>query len=109
MSKKAKRKEDALVEIERLKAKRRLDIIKCAAALVVIVVLIFGKSWLEFNGILETGNIAVGAMMMVSAVGLAIFAGSASVDFTKCGHLIDEVRMKSGLSKEEIKAYEKGN
>lgn len=108
MGKKTTRRETALAEIERLKANRRKDIIKCSAAVVVIIVLIYGKSWLEVNGIIPTGNVVVGALMMFSALGLALFAGTASVDFSKSGHLIEEARAKAGLSKEEIEAHERG-
>ncbi len=108
MSKKTKSRESALAEVQRLKANRRKDIIKCAAAIVVIVVLIYGKSWLEVNGLIPTGNVVIGAAMMAAGLGLAIFAGTASVDFAKSGHLIDEACARAKLSKEDVKAYEKG-
>ncbi len=108
MSKKAKSRENALAEIQRLKANRRKDVIKCAAAIAVIIVIIYGKSWLETNGIIPTGNVIVGAAMMCSGLGLAIFAGTASVDFAKSGHLIDDACARARLSKEDVKAYERG-
>ena len=60
--------EKARAEIERLKARRRLDLIK----------ILNGAMW-------------------ISAFILAIFAGSAGRDLSKCGRSIDEVRTRAGL------------
>lgn len=97
------RKASPFEEIDRLKTNRRADVIKCAAALTVIVVLIGAKSMLEANGIMESGNLFAGAFMMFSAVGLAIFAGAASTDFTKCGHHINDICTQGDITKDDIK------
>ncbi len=55
----SQRKAKAYEDIERLKANRRKDLIKCAAALAAIVVLVTVKLGLETSGILEVGNMAV--------------------------------------------------
>lgn len=65
----SQRKAKAYEDIERLKANRRKDLIKCAAALAAIVVLVTVKLGLETSGILEVGNMAVGAAMMMAGIG----------------------------------------
>lgn len=106
MAKMSKRQEKSYEEIIRLKGNRRKDLIKCAAALAAILVLVWGKLLLELNGILESGNMAAGAVMMASSVGLAIFAGTASIDFTKSGQYINDIRTRTGITKADIKEYE---
>ncbi|MBC2890276.1 hypothetical protein [Gordonibacter massiliensis (ex Traore et al. 2017)] len=87
----------ARAEIERLKAKRRLDIIKILAALAVMMLILLGKPMLEVAGILQEGNMVVSGAMWISAFILAIFAGTAGRDFSKCGRSIEEVRTRAGL------------
>ena len=108
MSNKRARRADAFEEIERLKAGRRMDVIKCAGALAAIVVILGGKIALEVNGIIQSGNMAMGAVVMISAVGLAILGGTSSIDFTRSGHEIEGVRARAGISREELKAHERG-
>ena len=96
MARYSKRQQKAYEEILRLQANRRKDIIKCSASLAAILVLVWGKLALELNGI-------AGAVMMVSSVGLAIFAGSASIDFTKSGQYINSIYARTGLSKKDVK------
>ncbi|CAK7003361.1 MAG: hypothetical protein PEGG_00102 [Paraeggerthella hongkongensis] len=103
MARYSKRQQKAYEEILRLQANRRKDIIKCSASLAAILVLVWGKLALELNGIIEAGNLVAGAVMMVSSVGLAIFAGSASIDFTKSGQYINSIYARTGLSKKDVK------
>ena len=84
--------EKARAEIERLKARRRLDLIKILAALAAIMLILLGKPMLENAGIIEADNMVVNGAMWISAFILAIFAGSAGRDLSKCGRSIDEVR-----------------
>ncbi|RDB59907.1 hypothetical protein C1878_14645 [Gordonibacter sp. 28C] len=87
----------AQAEIERLKAKQRLDIIKILAALAVMMLILLGKPMLEVAGILQEGNMVVSGAMWISAFILAIFAGAAGRDFSKCGRSIKETRTRFGL------------
>lgn len=101
------RKAKAFEDIMRLKANRRKDIIKCAAALAIVVILVTGKIFLEANGFLAIGNIAAGAVMMFSAIGLAILGGSSSLDFTRSGQQIAGICASTGITKEDIAEYER--
>lgn len=107
MVKVTKRRGKMLDELVELRAQRRKDIIKCAFALLVILVVVLGQQMLMMQGIIEPGNIAVGAVSMGIAIGLCIFAGSASIDFTKSGHRIDAIMAQSGFTKKDVKDYEK--
>ena len=89
--------EKARAEIERLKARRRLDLIKILAALAAMMLILLGKPMLENAGIIEADNMVVNGAMWISAFILAIFAGSAGRDLSKCGRSIDEVRTRAGL------------
>ncbi|WP_139653641.1 hypothetical protein [Raoultibacter phocaeensis] len=105
-AKKNNRRIAALEEILALKGKRRADIIKCAFAIMVVVLVIAGKPLLETMGIIPEGSmIAAGAMFLI-AIALAAFAGFASTDYAKCGRRIDELSAKNALTKEDIRAYE---
>ena len=102
----SQRKAKAYQDIERLKANRRKDLIKCAAALAAIVVLVTVKLGLETSGILEVGNMAAGAAMMMAGIGLAILGGTSSVDFTRSGNEIRGIQASVGITKQDIKDYE---
>ncbi|MEG0990638.1 MAG: hypothetical protein RSN88_07235 [Gordonibacter sp.] len=101
------RKTRAHEDIQRLKASRRKDIIKCAAALAAIVVLLGGKLLLEMNGIIQAGNLVAGAVQMFGTIGLAIVGGTSSMDFVKCGHDIADIRARTGITKQDIAERER--
>ena len=65
----SRRKAKAYEDIARLRANRRKDCIKCAAALAALALLVTAKLALETSGILETGSMAAGAVMMASGIG----------------------------------------
>lgn len=90
---KAGRTQKALAEIERLRASRRKDLIKMLAAIAAMMLVISGKTALELNGTLETGNMAVGGALLLTAFVLAIFAGSAGLSFAKSGRSIKQVQL----------------
>ncbi len=103
----SRRKAKAYEDIARLRANRRKDCIKCAAALAALALLVTAKLALETSGILETGNMAAGAVMMASGIGLAILGGTASVDFTRSGNEIKGIQTRTGITKQDIKDYER--
>ena len=108
MAKKASaRRENALNEIVELRGEQRKCILKGAVAIVAILIAVAVKVALETNGLVESGNILVGSVMMVITVGLAIVGGSASISYTKSSHAIANLQTRVNISKDDIKQYEK--
>ncbi len=103
----SRRKAKAYEDIERLKASRRKDFIKCVLALAALVLIITAKLVLETCGIIEAGNMASGAFMMAVGIGLAILGGTASVNITRTGNEIRGIQARTGITKQDIKDYEK--
>lgn len=104
---KGNRRAGALEEISALRGKRRVDIIKCAFAIAAVILVITGKPYLETVGILPADSMLVSALMFLGAVVLAVFAGSASTDYAKSGRRIEELCAERGITKEDIRAYER--
>lgn len=104
--KRSARKSAALEEISALKGRRRADIVKCAFAIMAVVLVIAGKPLLESMGAIPAGSMVASAAMFLIAVALAVFAGSASTDYAKSGRRIDELCSKHAITKEEIRAWE---
>lgn len=107
VAKRGGRRIAALEEICALKGKRRMDIIKCAFAIMVVVLIIAGKPLLETMGIIPEGSMVASAAMFLSAVVLAVFAGSASTDFAKSGRRIEELCAQHAITKDDVRAYER--
>lgn len=106
-AKRSNRRTAALEEILALKGKRRIDVIKCAFAVMVIVLVIAGKPLIESTGIIPEGSLIASASMFVAAIALAAFAGFASTDYSKSGRRIDELCAKNAITKDDIRAYER--
>lgn len=105
MSKKALRQQDALEEIGAMRAQRRTDIVKCVAALAAVVALVGGKIVLEASGTVPPGNMILNGIVMMGSIGLAIYAGNASIDFTRTGHSIEYLRQKNGISRQALEDH----
>lgn len=105
MSKKAARRSEALLEIAQLRAKRRKDVATCVVALIVILGIVGAKTLLTAQGIISADNMAANAIVMFSAIGLAILGGSSSINFTKSGHRITYLRQRNGISLHDIKEH----
>lgn len=101
------KKSAALDEIMVLRGKRRASIIKCAFAVMVVVLAIAAKSMLETIGFIGDGNMAASGALFLTAVVLAAFAGFASTDYAKNGRRIEELCAKHSITKDEILAYER--
>lgn len=101
------RRTGALEEICALRGRRRADVVKCAFAVMVVVVAIAGKPLLESMGVIPAGSMVTAAALFLAAVVLAVFAGSASTDYAKSGRRIDELCAKHAITKEDIRAYER--
>lgn len=105
-AKKNSRRIASLEEIASLKGRRRADIVKCAFAIMVVVLVIAGKPLLETMGVIPEGSMIAAGAMFLAAVVLAAFAGYASTDYAKSGRRIDELCVKNGITKDDIRAYE---
>ncbi len=100
----------ALREIERLKARRRLCLIKVLACVAAVLVLM----WL--NALWKTGGqeapgaagVAESALLWIAAAALAAFAGQAGLEASRCTAQLAELRRKHGIAKQDIADYERG-
>ena len=101
----SKKRTRCLEEIERLRGRRRLSIIKCSAALATIIVVLAGKQILAAQGIIDPNGVVAGALTMLIAFGLAIVGGTASIEFTKSGSKIRELKNSCGITKDEIRNH----
>lgn len=106
-TKRSNRRVAALEEILALKGKRRIDVIKCAFAIMVVVLVIAGKPLLESAGVIPAGSAITSGAMFAIAVVLAAFAGFASTDFAKSGRRIDELCAKNAITKDDVRTYER--
>lgn len=107
MSKRAKKRSVYLEEIVRLKRKRKIDVIKCACALMAIAAVLLAKQALALSGYEVSGNLAFGAVEMVATIALAILGGTASIDFTKSGNQINALKRAGGLTDEHIREFQR--
>lgn len=108
--KNGKRSAKALEAIEALKANNRKAFIKILAAIAVVLLLGFGRTALDVYGFIptETINLVSNGIVYLSAVVMAFIAGRAGIEITKNHHEIDAVCNRNGISKEDIKSYERG-
>ena len=90
----------ALQEIERLKARRRLCLIKVLACVAIILVLMWLNTLWKTGGQESFGaaEMAESALLWIAAVALAAFAGQAGVEACR----------KHGITKQDITDYERG-
>lgn len=102
---KSKKRIRCLDEIARLEGRRRLAIVKCTAALAVAIVVVAAKQHLSARGIIDPGNMIAGGISMIATFGLAIIGGLASIDFTKSGSRIRELKNSFGITDEETKRH----
>lgn len=99
------RKARCLDEIAELKARRRRAIIRCAAALAAIIIVVAAKQYAAMQGLIDPNGVIAGALTMLIAFGLAIVGGTASIEFTKSGTKIRQLRQSCGISKEDLRHY----
>lgn len=105
MSKASAKRSTYMEEILRLKKRRRMDVAKCAIALILIAALLLAKQALTMSGYNMTGNMAFGTIEMVATIALAILGGTASIDFTKSGNQINALKNAGGISDKHLKEY----
>lgn len=105
MSKASAKRSAYMEEILRLKKRRRMDVAKCAIALVLIAALLLAKQALAMSGYNVVGNMAFGTVEMVATIALAILGGTASIDFTKSGNQINALKNAGGISDKHLEEY----
>lgn len=105
MSKAAAKRSAYMEEILRLKRRRRMDVVKCAIALVLIAALLLIKQALSMNGYDVSGSMAFGTVEMVATIALAILGGTASIDFTKSGNQINSLKHAGSISDKHLDEY----
>lgn len=88
--------------IEELKAERRKDVLKGMVGLVVVVAIALSDQLLKLNGIVSAYDIPFENLMILVAMGLAIFVGSASMDFVKKGKIVKELCETHDISENDI-------
>ena len=100
----------ALREIERLKARRRLCLIKVLACVAIILVLMWLNTLWKTGGQESFGaaEMAESALLWIAAVALAAFAGQAGVEASRCGKQLTDTCRKHGITKQDITDYERG-
>ena len=100
----------ALQEIERLKARRRLCLIKVLACVAIILVLMWLNTLWKTGGQESFGaaEMAESALLWIAAVALAAFAGQACVEASRCGKQLTDTCRKHGITKQDITDYERG-
>lgn len=103
MSKKKMRKERALIEITRQKAKRRGGIMMTALGGIIAVLVILGIPVLQGNGILPYGDMAVSIVTFASAIVACGVLGLGVQKFTRASNAINAVRRQYGITDEEMR------
>ena len=106
MSKRRQKRSDAYFEIVELKGKRRADIIKMAACLAIIIVVVTGRYALSATGLIDPTSMIPMAIVMFATIALAIWCGTSSMNFTKSGQRIRYLKQQMGISDDDIKAFE---
>ena len=107
MSNKSTRRAKQIQEIQRLKHRRRIDILKCVIALGAVLLLVGGKQMLAALGIDVYGSMAFGGFEMIATIALAILGGTASIDYTKAGIQIGDIKRIGGITDDHIQAFER--
>ena len=91
--------------IYRMKVKQRNDIVKCLLITVVAIIAVFGDQLLTMRGYIDSESVVHSAVMMMVVFGLAIFGGSASIDYTKQKNKILELQRETGITDVDIKTF----
>lgn len=107
MSKKTSKRNVYIEEILRLKRRRRMDVLKCACALVAIAAVLLAKQALSMSSSEAGSSLAFGAFEMVATIALAILGGTASIDFTKSGNQINALKRAGSITDKHIKEASK--
>lgn len=104
MAKKRKmRRERALTEIPKLKAKRRGGIVITALGGILAVFVIMGIPVLQQNGILPYGNMIVSIVTFASAVVACGVLGVGVQRFARANQALNAIRQQYGISPEEYR------
>lgn len=94
--------------IQEYKALERRGFLKIVAAVSMAIVLILGYSYFTLNGVVSEENVVIRGALWITAAVLAWFAGSGGRDINNGMTEIKKICTQTGITKEDIKAYERG-
>ena len=109
MAKISKKQRAALREIDKLSKEYKRDQIIGIGSIAVMAVFIVVYNALTYQlGILDEGNVAVRAMLYVTAMVLAGISGIKLMHASRKKSKIDGYRQSTGISRETLEAWNKG-
>lgn len=109
MAKLSKRQRRAYEDIIAIEDERRKNIMKMVIAGVVILALVLGKAALDWFGVFPQASAYISMIIWATAIVLAFFfAGPASINLTKSRHTLDQMYISHGITKDDVKAYKRG-
>ena len=103
MSKKKMRKEHALAEIARQRARRRAGIIQASLGGIAAVFALLGFQLLQMYGILPTSNTIVSLLNFVLAVVACALLGMGFRTISATSSQINSLRQRYGIDKEDFR------
>ncbi len=105
----SKKQRSALREIDKLSEERKRNNIFGYGSIAVMALLIVVYNYLTFNlGIIDANNSVLRAMLYITAM---VFAGVSGINLMKASHKknkIDGYRQSTGISRETLEAWRKG-
>ena len=109
MAKISKKQRVALKEIDKLTKERKNDQIWAAASIAVMAVFIVVYNALVYQmGVLDEGNVVVRALLYILAMVAAGVSGIKLMNASKKKRKIDGFRQSTGISRETLEAWRKG-
>ena len=109
MIKISKKQRSALREIDKLSEERKRNQILGIGAIVVMALLIAGYNLFVYQlGVLDEGNVVVRALLYSTAMVAAGVSGINLMNASKKQRKIDGYRQSTGISREALEAWKKG-
>ena len=109
MARISKKQRVALREIDKLEKERKRDRIMAIASIIVMVLFIVAYNTLVYTmGVLDEGNVFVRAMLYITAMVIAGFAGIKFMHSSRKTSMIDGYRQQAGISRETLEAWRRG-
>ncbi len=109
MAKVSKKQRSTLREISLLAKEVKSRRIKGIVAIAVMVALIIGFNEFGYNlGLIDPGNVAIRAMMYITALVIAGYSGIMLMRASQKQRSIDGLRQQAGISREMLDSWEKG-
>ena len=102
MSKKRLRRDRAMQEITKQKAKRRSGIMQCALGGILAVLVIMGIPVLQNAGILPYGDMIISVVTFASAILACGVLGLGVQKYSRANRQINYLKQQFGITNEEI-------